>query len=163
MTLGGAFHALVGYGVGPFIAPLFMRVHDMGTRDIGTALFWLGFAGILGTASGGYFADRLAKRDVRWYVWLPALATLISVPFSTAVYTWPEPIVAFWIAAIPGFLGCVLPRPDVLAGAGSGRVADARARRLDPAVHPEPDRHGARSAWSSAPRRISSTPTPISA
>ncbi len=105
MTLGGALHALVGYGVGPFIAPLFIRVHDMGTRDIGTALFWLGFAGILGTATGGYFADRLAKRDVRWYVWLPGLATLISVPFSTAVYTWPDPIVAFWIAAIPGFLG----------------------------------------------------------
>ena len=36
-----------------------------------------GFAGILGTASGGYVADRLAKRDVRWYVWLPGLATLI--------------------------------------------------------------------------------------
>ena len=91
--------------MGPFIAPLFIRVHDMGTRDIGTALFWLGFAGILGTATGGYFADRLAKRDVRWYVWLPALATVISVPFSTAVYTWPDPIVALWIAAIPGFLG----------------------------------------------------------
>lgn len=105
MSLGAALHALVGYGVGPFIAPLFIRVHDMGTRDIGTALFWLGFAGILGTVSGGYFADRLGKRDVRWYVWLPALATLISVPFSTAVYTWPDPIVAFWIAAVPGFLG----------------------------------------------------------
>jgi predicted MFS family arabinose efflux permease len=105
MTLGGALHALVGYGVGPFMAPLFMRVHDMNTRDIGTALFWLGFAGILGTASGGYLADRLAKRDVRWYVWLPGLATLISVPFSTAVYTWPEPVTAFWIAAIPAFLG----------------------------------------------------------
>jgi len=105
MTLGGALHALVGYGVGPFMAPLFMRVHDWGTRDIGTALFYLGFAGILGTASGGYFADRLAKRDVRWYVWLPGLATLISVPFSTMVYTWPEPVTAFWIAAIPAFLG----------------------------------------------------------
>ena len=105
MSLGAALHALVGYGVGPFIAPLFIRVHDMGTRDIGTALFWLGFAGILGTVSGGYFADRLGKRDVRWYVWLPGLATLISVPFSTAVYTWPDPIVAFWIAAVPGFLG----------------------------------------------------------
>jgi len=118
MTLGGAFHALVGYGVGPFIAPLFMRVHDWGTRDIGTALFYLGFAGILGTASGGYIADRLAKRDVRWYVWLPALATLISVPFSTAFYTWPDPFVAFWIGAIPGFLGAYYLGPTFALAQG---------------------------------------------
>ncbi len=105
MSLGSGLHALVGYGVGPFIAPLFIRVHEMGTRDIGTALFWLGFAGILGTASGGYLADRLGKRDVRWYMWLPGIATLVSVPFSTAFYTWPDPMVAFMIATIPSFLG----------------------------------------------------------
>jgi len=105
MSLGGALHALVGYGVGPFIPALFIRVHDMGTADIGMALFWLGFAGIAGTASGGYIADRLARRDVRWYVWLPGIATLISVPFSTMAYVWPDPIQAFWIMALPGFLG----------------------------------------------------------
>lgn len=105
MSLGGALHALVGYGVGPFIPPLFIRVHEMGTGEIGTALFWLGFAGIAGTAAGGYLADRLATRDVRWYVWLPGIATLVSVPFSTAAYVWPDAIQAFWIMAIPGFLG----------------------------------------------------------
>jgi MFS family permease len=105
MTIGGGLHALVGYGVGPFIPSLFVRVHGMNTADIGQALFWLGFAGILGTASGGYVADRLAKRDPRWYVWLPALATLISVPFSTTFYLLPDPGLAFWIAAVPNFLG----------------------------------------------------------
>ena len=105
MTIGGGLHALVGYGVGPFIPSLFQRVHGMNTADIGQALFWLGFAGILGTASGGYIADRLGQRDPRWYVWLPALATLISVPFSTSFYVLPDPALAFWIAAVPSFLG----------------------------------------------------------
>ncbi len=105
LTIGGGLHALVGYGVGPFIPALFVRVHGMSTGEIGTALFWLGFAGILGTASGGWLADRLGKRDPRWYVWLPGLATLISVPFSIAFYTLPEPALAFWIAAVPSFLG----------------------------------------------------------
>ena len=105
MSLGGALHALVGYGVGPFVPALFARVHHLGTKEIGTALFFLGFAGILGTATGGYFADRLAVRDVRWYVWLPGIATLVSVPFSTSVYLWSEPYEAFWIAAIPAVLG----------------------------------------------------------
>ena len=105
MAIGGGLHALVGYGVGPFLPSLFVRMHGMGTAEIGTALFWLGFAGILGTASGGYVADRLARRDARWYVWLPGVATLISVPFSTTAYVWPEPLVAFWILAVPSFLG----------------------------------------------------------
>jgi MFS family permease len=105
MTVGGGFHALVGYGVGPFIPTMFSRVHGLGTTEIGRALFLLGFAGILGTLSGGYVADSLAKRDARWYVWLPGIATLLSVPFSVAFYLLPEPTIAFWVAAVPSFLG----------------------------------------------------------
>jgi predicted MFS family arabinose efflux permease len=131
MSLGGGLHALVGYGVGPFLAPLFMRVHEWGTRDIGTALFWLGFAGILGTASGGYVADRLAKRDVRWYMWLPGIATLVSVPFSTAFYTWPDPMVAFMIATIPSFLGAYYLGPTFSMAQG---LVGLRMRALAAAI-----------------------------
>lgn len=105
MALGGALHALVGYGVGPYVPMMFQRIHAMSPADIGLALFYLGFAGILGTVSGGYFADRLGKKDVRWYVWLPGIATLASVPFSVTFYMLPDPVMAFWIGAIPGFLG----------------------------------------------------------
>lgn len=105
MALGGALHALVGYGVGPYVPMMFQRIHAMSPADIGVALFYLGFAGILGTVSGGYFADRLGKKDVRWYVWLPGIATLVSVPFSVTFYMLPDPVMAFWIGAIPGFLG----------------------------------------------------------
>src|SRR5262245_4369092 len=105
MAIGGGLHALVGYGVGPFLPGLFERVHGLNPREIGTYIALLGFAGILGTASGGYVADWLARRDVRWYVWLPGLATLISVPFATAAYVWPDPMVAFLILAVPAFFG----------------------------------------------------------
>lgn len=131
MALGGALHALVGYGVGPFIPPLFIRVHEMGTADIGMALFWLGFAGIAGTASGGYIADRMATRDVRWYVWLPGIATLISVPFATAAYVWPDPIQAFWIMAIPGFLGAYYLGPTFSLAQG---LVGVRMRALAAAI-----------------------------
>src|SRR5262249_27641711 len=36
MAIGGGLHALVGYGVGPFLPSLFVRVHGMGTAQIGT-------------------------------------------------------------------------------------------------------------------------------
>ncbi|MBM4203976.1 MAG: MFS transporter [Gammaproteobacteria bacterium] len=118
MALGGALHALVGYGVGPFVPMMFQRVHEMSPSDIGLVLFYLGFAGILGTTSGGYFADKLGKNDVRWYVWLPGIATLVSVPFSTTMYLLPDPILAFWIGAIPGFLGAYYLGPTFALAQG---------------------------------------------
>ena len=38
MSLGGALHALVGYGVGPFVPAMFARIHHLGTKEIGSAL-----------------------------------------------------------------------------------------------------------------------------
>ncbi|MFM7119095.1 MAG: spinster family MFS transporter [Gammaproteobacteria bacterium] len=131
MALGGALHALVGYGVGPFIPPLFIRIHDMDTAAIGQALFWLGFAGIAGTASGGWLADRMAKRDVRWYVWLPGIATLISVPFAVAAYTWDDAIGAFWLMALPGFLGAYYLGPTFSLAQG---LVGVRMRALAAAI-----------------------------
>jgi predicted MFS family arabinose efflux permease len=101
MSLGAALHAFVGYGVGAWIPPMFIRSHAWNTVQIGEALFLLGFAGMLGTFTGGYFADKLAVRDVRWYVWLPGLATLISVPFAAFAYTWHDPVLALVVYAVP--------------------------------------------------------------
>ena len=35
-----------------------------------------------GALLGGYLADRLGKRDKRWYLWVPALAGLLAVPIG---------------------------------------------------------------------------------
>ena len=105
MSIGAALHAFVGYGVGYWIPTLFQRVHGFSTGEIGTALFWLGIPGVLGTFLGGWLGDRMARRDLRWYVWLPGLATLVSVPFAFYVYTHPDPWFALWVYAFPVFLG----------------------------------------------------------
>ena len=105
MSLGAALHAFVGYGVGAWIPPMFERSHGWTSAQIGTGLFFLGFAGMLGTFTGGYFADRLGTRDVRWYVWLPALATLVSIPFAVFSYTWHDPTLALVVYSVPYVLG----------------------------------------------------------
>ena len=105
MAIGGSFHAFVGYGVGYWIPAMFNRTHGIGTSEMGQALFYLGFASIAGTFLGGYLGDKFAKKDARWYLWLPGLATMISVPFSAFVYAWDDPYVALWVLAIPYFLG----------------------------------------------------------
>ncbi len=104
MSLGAATHAFVGYGVGAWIPPMFIRSHDWTTLQIGQGLFWLGFAGMLGTFTGGYFADKLGERDVRWYVWLPGIATLTSVPFAAFAYLWHDPVIALIVYVMPYIL-----------------------------------------------------------
>ena len=105
LALGGSLHAFVGYGVSYWIPAMFNRSHGLGTLEMGTALFYLGFASIAGTFLGGYLGDRMSRRDTRWYLWLPGLATLVSVPFSLFVYTHDNAYTALWVMAIPYFLG----------------------------------------------------------
>jgi len=105
LVMAGALHSFVGYGVGYWIPAFLIRSHGMTTGQIGTWLFWLGFAGLLGTFLGGWLGDRLARRDLRWYVWLPGLASLVALPFSAFVYLWPDYAVALLVSALPGMLG----------------------------------------------------------
>jgi MFS family permease len=105
LTLGGALHAFVGYGVSYWIPAMFARSHGLSTGEMGQALFYLGFASIAGTFLGGYLGDRMGAKDARWYVWLPGIATMVSLPFSAFVYLWGEPHTALWVLAVPYFLG----------------------------------------------------------
>jgi len=38
-------------------------------------------------------------------LWLPGIATMVSVPFSAFVYIHAEPYAALWVLAVPYFLG----------------------------------------------------------
>lgn len=105
LSLAAALHALYGYGALAFMPAFMMRVHGMtNTAELG---LWLGLiAGIfsgIGTFLGGNLSDRLAARrkDLRWYMWLPAWATMLSVPFSFLFYLWPEGRTAL-LLSIPG-------------------------------------------------------------
>lgn len=105
MSFAAALHAFIGYGAGAFVAPFLIRVHGMGTGELGT---WLGLisglVGGAGTFLGGAMADRIGgPRDARWYMWIPATATLLGVPFAFLFYLWPEARIAL-LLSIPGAL-----------------------------------------------------------
>jgi MFS family permease len=111
MVLGAALHSFVGYGVGYWIPAFLIRSHHLGTGLIGQLLFYLGFAGLLGTFLGGYLGDRFATRDKRWYVWLPAVATISAIPFSLFFYLWDDYRVAMVVAIVPAMLGAYYLAP----------------------------------------------------
>ena len=103
LSFAGSLHAFVGYGVGLFLPAFFMRVHGFGLKETATYLFLLGLTGMIGTFLGGYLGDRYGKRDKRWYMFIPGIATLASVPFAAMFYTTADP---YWALAwaIPGFI-----------------------------------------------------------
>ena len=44
--------------------------------------FIIGFGGMVGNFAGGYLSDRMSLRDVRWALWIPAIANMLTVPFA---------------------------------------------------------------------------------
>ena len=67
----------------------------------------MGFGGAVGVLCGGLIADRLARHDKRWYVWLPALAGLIALPFIVAVYMVDGRYTALMCMIIPAVMSNV--------------------------------------------------------
>ena len=85
ITLGTSLLAFAGFASASWIPPFLYRSHAMGLGEIGTWLALLTLiGGVTGTLSGGFLGDRLAGRDLRWYVWLPVIVLLAGVPFSIA-------------------------------------------------------------------------------
>ena len=104
MSLGASLHALYGYAAAAFVPVFLIRVHHMGRAEVG---FWLGTItitiGVLGTFLGGAISDRIAARDPRWYMRVPAIASGIGIPFAFLFYLWPDPRTAI-LLSIPGSL-----------------------------------------------------------
>jgi MFS family permease len=54
---------------------------------------------------GGWLGDRFGARDARMYMWIPGVATLVSLPFSLFAYIWHQPYVALVAFTVPYMLG----------------------------------------------------------
>jgi len=111
VLLGAGLNALVYAGIANWAPTHLMRVHGMPAGQVGLALgLSIGLAGGLGTFASGPLCDRLGRRDPRWYLWLPVLASLVAPPCAAgfafsdsagAALAWFAPLVA----AMSAFFG----------------------------------------------------------
>lgn len=87
LALGSGFHTFGTYGVGNFLPPFLIRIHEIDIATVGIVLgLTTGVGGGLGTFLGGYITDRVQHRDVRWYLWVPILAGVTNFLPATILF-----------------------------------------------------------------------------
>lgn len=83
VTFASSLLAFAGFAGATWIPSFLYRSHGMDIGEIGT---WLAsitlVGGVSGSLLGGVLGDNLGKRNVRWYVWIPAIAMIIGIPFT---------------------------------------------------------------------------------
>jgi MFS family permease len=122
LSLAAALHAFYGYGAAFFLPVFMIRVHGFSEGELSTYLALIAlFAGGLGTFLGGFLCDRLAPRDQRYYVWVPAISTAIGIPFAAALYLSPDRYVALGYAVPAALLGSMYLGPTFAIAQGLAR------------------------------------------
>ena len=102
LSLAAAFHSFAGYGTSSFFAPYLMRVHGYSPLEVGIGLACvIGLAGATGAFLGGYLGDRLMKKSLSYYLILPAIANLVSLPFAAYCFFSQDSWLALLLYIIP--------------------------------------------------------------
>lgn len=85
LSLATGLVAFAGYAFASWAPTFLRRVHAMQGGEIGTKYgLALGLGGALGSLLAGLLADRLGRLDRRWWLWIPACATVGPLPFTLA-------------------------------------------------------------------------------
>lgn len=132
IALGSGLNTFSLYAVGNWSPSFLFRLHDMSIGEIGTWLALIaGIAGGVGTYLGGYLSDKIGKADRRWYLWLPALAILISIPFQLGYFFLSTTSVVLFMAIFPNLLQTTYLGPSLAMTHG---MVSIRMRAFSSAV-----------------------------
>lgn len=105
MALAGSLQAFGTYAIFQWMPSFLVRTHHMQSGEIGSWLaLIIGGGGAVGALAGGYLADRLSKRDMRWQTWMPGICLLLAAPTSFGIYLTDSPVVALSFLVLPVLL-----------------------------------------------------------
>lgn len=103
------FHALNAW-----LPQFYARTYHLPIAEIGGVMALIaGVGGAIGMFVGGLIGDRLARRDERWRLWVPAIASSLSVPLALAQYWAPSVGVSIALGLVTGALVQVFFAPMI--------------------------------------------------
>lgn len=116
LTFANGFWSFTGAGLALWAAPYLARTYDLPPAQIGIIMaVVVGLSGAAGLFILGGLAQRLAQKDIRWTIWVPAAATLTAMPMALATFLTPSGEVAL-------ITGCLI---TFFATSTQGPVASA--------------------------------------
>jgi len=81
LLVGSAFMGANIYATSAWFPTFLSRVQGLSLLQVASLIGPLrGIVGALGILAGGWLADRLGRRDVRWRIWVPAVGCLLLGP-----------------------------------------------------------------------------------
>lgn len=87
ITLGASLMAFAGYAVGMWTTAFLVRSHGLQLKDAGALMGLVGgVSAISGAIFSGWLTDYMARRHSGWQLGVPALGTLLAVPFGCMFY-----------------------------------------------------------------------------
>jgi predicted MFS family arabinose efflux permease len=100
--------AFVNYGLQIWAATFFIRIHGMSAREVGLKLGVASAVGLFaGTVGSGIIADRLGRRDVRWYMRVTGFGMLLTLPFGALTLLSSDANLAFAFYCVTiGMVSC---------------------------------------------------------
>jgi len=114
VALGTGFHTFVNYGMGNWFPSFLARMHGMDTMSIG---IWMGMSvgigGGIGTFVGGYLADRLRHKDLRWYCWISAWSNLLLMIPLAILFFHGNTNLVIAVTFLTNFLGALYLGPSI--------------------------------------------------
>lgn len=104
VVIAAALSAAVASGTITFVPSFLLRTHGMSPMEVGTLLAVVtGVFGSAGVIFGGWITDRLARRNLAWNAWIPAIAKVVALPGMLAFFLIPDRTIAFAVYCIPAF------------------------------------------------------------
>ena len=113
IVAAGTLIAFTGYASVIWVPIYLVRIHGMGTGEVGTYLaLFIGVGGAVGIYLGGRLADLLAARHgEQWLPWIVAVTSLLGIPFLYFCFMAGTQTGALWAYALPAALGTVYVAP----------------------------------------------------
>ncbi|UFH57207.1 MFS transporter [Spirosoma sp. KNUC1025] len=91
LAMATGLHVFCIYGLLNWAPSFLARIHKMTNSEIGALLGPIfGIGGAVGSFAGGYLTDYFGKIDKRWYLKIPALAIMISIPCAAGALFLPN-------------------------------------------------------------------------